>query len=77
MKENALKQFDFRPIGNPDAVWTDTRSGKTLAAVLTEYNIIVDDRTQFARLYDYDAGYSIWYRAYDSMRITLTIYPIN
>lgn len=51
----------FRPI---DGIWTDTRENAgILADFLTANNLLIDDRTQFARIYDYDEGIEYIYRA--------------
>lgn len=67
-----IQEYIFRPM--PD-MWTDASSGKVLADVLQEYEIIVDDRTQFARIYDYERGICFWYRA-AANKIVLTLYHI-
>lgn len=48
----------------------------TLAETLQELNIIIDDKCQFARLYDYDNNICIYYRAH-AKKITITIWKIN
>ena len=58
-----------------DGIWQDPQ-GKVLADVLSEWEIIVDDRTQFARLYDYDRGWCIYYRVAGG-RITLSWYSLE
>lgn len=70
-----LLQFCFHEIGG---VWRDITypEQKILADVLEEYEIIIDDRTQFARLYDYRRELCIWYRAYSCGKITITIWRI-
>ena len=61
-----------------DGVWRDIASptGKILADVLLDYNLEIDERTQFARLYDYNLGYRIEYRAYGG-KVKLNFYPIS
>lgn len=66
-------EYIFRPM--PD-IWTDASTGKVLADVLAEYGIIVDDRTQFARLYDYERGICFLYRAFAN-KVTLTLLRIS
>lgn len=53
----------FRPI---DGIWTNVsdNNGGTLADYLQERSIIVDDRTQFARIYDYAINVCYFYRAH-------------
>ena len=56
-----LKTLIFRPI---NGIWTETRENAgTLADFLAAYSLVIDDRMQFGRFYDYDAGYCIYYRA--------------
>lgn len=70
---HALKEYVFH---NWSGKWTDASTNEVLADVLAKYEIIVDDRTQFARLYDYERGVSFWYRAY-SGKITLTLWELK
>lgn len=67
-----IKEFIFRGI---DGMWRDCSSGVVLADVLAEYELLIDDRTQFARINDYERGLSIWYRA-NGGKITLTFWSI-
>lgn len=47
-----LKQIIFRPV---QGVWQDVAGDSgTLADFLTEYEITLDDRTEFVRLKDYE-----------------------
>lgn len=56
-----LHTYNFRPI---NGIWTDTRENiGTLADFLSSKGLVIDDRMQFARIYDYDAGWCIIYRA--------------
>lgn len=72
---NVIKSYVFRPI---DGIWRDVKNdGEILADVLEFWDIIVDDKCQFARFYDYDRGHSIWWRAYGSLKIELTIYKLQ
>lgn len=66
-------EYIFRPM--PE-IWTDASTGKVLADVLAEYGIIVDDRTQFARINDYEHNMCFWYRAYTGGKISLTLYRL-
>lgn len=64
-------EYIFRLV---DGVWRDvTGRGDILADILVKYGILLDDRTQFARLYDYDEGVCFTYRAYSGAKITLSI----
>lgn len=72
---NILKEYLFRPVDN---VWRNVNGdGEVLADVLRQYDVIMDDRCQFTRLYDYDAGWCLIYRAYGAMKITMTFYSLN
>ena len=66
-----LREFTFLPMGDH---WQDV-DGRVLADVLAEYEIVVDDRTQFARLYDYERMECIYYRA-SAGRVRLTFWQI-
>lgn len=68
-----IHEYIFRPM--PE-IWTDASTGEVLADVLQKYAIIVDDRTQFARLYDYDECVCYYYRA-TAGKITITIWKIG
>lgn len=63
----------FRPV---DGRWMDA-DGVVLAEFMAERGIVMDDRTQFARMYDYDAHECIIYRAYGSQKVTITIWTIG
>lgn len=66
-----LQDIIFRQI---DGIWQDA-DGCVLADFLANYEIIVDDRTQFARLYDYDRMLCIYYRA-TAGKVQITIWRI-
>ena len=68
-----LKEFIFRPMPN---VWMDAGTCRILADVLAEYEIIVDDRTQFARIYDYERNILFYYRA-SAGKVQLTLWDIK
>lgn len=56
-----LNECIFREI---EGIWTDTKSnGGVLADYLSSHDLIVDDKTQFARIYDYEREVCYWYRA--------------
>ena len=72
---NVIDSYVFRPI---DGVWRDVKgNGEILADVLQFYDLLVDDKCQFARFYDYDNNRCIWLRAYGSQKIELTIYKLQ
>lgn len=70
-----LKQFKFYHIGG---TWRDiaTEDQPTLADVLAQYDLIVDDKCEFARFRDYERGHSVWYRA-SAGKITLTFWKLG
>lgn len=63
----------FREIGG---TWTDASTGRVLADVLAEYEIIVDDRTEFARIRDYERNILIFFRA-SAGKVTITIWEMR
>lgn len=70
-----LKEYDFRLIGG---VFRDIKNQEQelLTDVLTKYEIIVDDRTQFARLYDYVREIVIYYRSHGNV-VTIIIWKMG
>lgn len=64
-----VKEMIFRPI---DGIWQDCSNGAVLADVLSEYELVIDNRAEFIRLKDYQRNLSIWYRA-SAGKITITI----
>lgn len=64
-----VKEMIFRPI---DGIWQDCSNGAVLADVLSEYELVIDDRAEFIRLKDYQRNLSIYYRA-SAGKITITI----
>lgn len=68
-----LKEMIFRCI---EGIWQDASTQRVLADVLEEYDILVDDRCEFARIKDYARNVSIWYRA-SAGKVTLTIWKLN
>lgn len=67
-----VKEMIFRPI---DGIWQDCSNGAVLADVLSEYELVIDDRAEFIRLKDYQRNLSIYYRA-SAGKITITIWKI-
>ena len=67
-----LQEVSFFPMGD---VWQDVE-GHVLADFLASYDIIVDDRTEFARLRDYQRRLSIWYRA-GAGKVRITIWRLG
>lgn len=68
-----VKEMIFRPI---DGIYRDPASGKVLADVLDEYELLIDDRMQFARIYDYERELLIYYRA-GSLMVRLTFWKLD
>lgn len=67
-----LREMIFRPV---DGIWQDCSNGAVLADVLSEYDIVIDDRAEFMRLRDYDRMVSIWIRL-TAGKVTITIWRI-
>lgn len=68
-----LHSFRFRQI---NGIWQDTtENAGTLADFLGARNLLIDDRTQFARIKDYQEGISYWYRV-DGGLITIDVWPL-
>lgn len=68
-----LHQYLFRQISG---IWQDTtENAGTLAGFLAARNLLIDDRTQFARIYDYQEGACYWYRV-DGGLITIDVWKI-
>ena len=68
-----LREMIFRPI---DGIWQDCSNGAVLADVLTEYELVIDDRAEFIRFRDYKRNVSIWYRACAG-KITIVVWKIG
>lgn len=68
-----LHSYHFRQI---DGIWQDTRENAgILADFLAARNLLIDDRTQFARIYDYDEDVCYWYRV-DGGLITIEVWRL-
>lgn len=66
-----LHYYQFRFVGG---MWRDVAGdGGVLADILSEWEIEIDHRTQFARLKDYERGLQFLFRAYSCAMIELTI----
>ena len=59
-----------------DGLW-QSAEGIVLAEFLAERGIVMDDRTRFARMNDYDACECIEYKAYAAQKITITIWNLD
>lgn len=72
---NHVQSYQFRFI---DGMWRDVLgSDRVLADVLADYDLDIDYRTQFARLYDYERGLRIEFRAYSGAKIRVDIFRIE
>lgn len=70
-----LKDYMFRNLGGR---WSEIHDiDLTLADVLSKYELVLDDRTEFARFYDFERNVVFWYRAYTWAKVTLTLWPID
>ena len=58
-----------------DGVWMDAQ-GQVLADVIRENELVIDDRCQFARFYDYVRDLCIYYRVAGG-KIVLTFWNIS
>lgn len=67
-----IREYHFRII---DGMWRDIDTAEILADVLLEHDLLIDDRTQFARMPDYDRGVNYWFRHWGG-NITLTLWKI-
>lgn len=69
-----LHEYIFRPI---NGCWIETRENAgILADFLLERDLLIDERTQFARIYDYDERLCYHYRA-SAGKINITIWKIG
>lgn len=73
MNKNVKYYGVFRPV---NGIWMDA-NGTVLADFLADRGMTIDDRTEFARLKDYESMEYIWYRAYGAQKITITIYQLE
>lgn len=74
MNESLLHHYQFRLV---NGLWQDVAGdGGILADVLSNWEIDIDYRTQFARIIDYERGIRILYRAYTYGKIEVDIYRI-
>lgn len=48
-----------------------------LADFLAGRGLVIDDRTEFARIKDYESHEYIFYRAYGALKITITIWHLD
>ena len=66
-----LQTFNFFLI---EDMWKDV-DGHVLADVLAMYDLVIDERTQFARIYDYHRWILFYFRA-SAGKISLTLWRI-
>lgn len=68
-----LHSYRFRQI---EGIWRDaTANAGILADFLAAHNLLIDDRTEYARIKDYEEGMCYWYRV-DGGLITIDIWKI-
>ena len=68
-----LHSFHFRQI---NGIWQDTtENAGTLADFLGTRDLLIDDRTQFARINDYQEGVCYWYSV-DGGLITIDVWKL-
>ena len=61
-----------------EGVWRDvTGKGETLAEVLEQYELIIDDKCQFARFRDNYFKRSIIFRAWDGGNISIDVQDLD
>lgn len=63
----------FRPV---EGMWRSA-DDILLADFLAGRGLVIDDRTEFARIKDYEAHEYIFYRAYGALKITITIWHLD
>ena len=69
-----LHSLLFRPI---NGIWTDiSENTGTLADFLAAHSLLIDDRTQFARIYDYDECICYHYRA-SAGKVSIELWKIG
>lgn len=69
-----LKQIIFVPA---NGVWQDVAGDSgTLADTLARYDIILDDKTEFARIRDYENNLYILIKC-GAMKVTMTIWQMR
>lgn len=75
--QNKPVEMTFRNVGGQwQRVDSQEPEPPTLADILKELDIIIDDKTEFARIKDYENNLEIWYRIYGG-KITLQIWNID
>lgn len=62
----------FRPV---EGSWLSA-DGVLLADYLANRGLTIDDRTEFARIKDYDEYECIWYRAYGAQKVTIAVWDL-
>lgn len=69
------KTLTFIPI---QGIWKEVSAGdsaRMLSDVLEDMNLQIDEKTEFARIIDYEQGLRIWYRA-KALKITIEIWEM-
>lgn len=70
-----IKKYLFYEV---EGIWVNVLGeSKTCAQVLDELNIIIDDKCNFARFYDYENNIMILYKALTPRKIEIYIWKIQ
>ena len=70
-----IKEYIFKNVGGMFV--NVAGESETLADILRQLEIVIDDKCQFARFYDYENERCIYYRAYNWGKITITIWKLE
>ena len=86
MNGEPLTIFLFIPMAKPihsyrfhaiEGMWRDGNTGIILADLLLMYDLLIDDKCEFARMKDYERNISIWYRRPSNGLITIEIWQLH
>lgn len=70
-----LKTYVFRPIND---VWVDVKGdGELLADILLRYDLVIDDKCEFARFKVLEYNLEIWYRVRGAMCISIDVWELD
>lgn len=70
-----LKTYVFRPVDN---AWVDVKGdGELLADVLDYYDLVIDDKCEFARFRDFERNIEIWYRMRAALCISIDVWALE
>lgn len=69
-----LKTYVFRPVND---AWVDVKGdGELLADVLRCYDLVIDDKCEFARFKDLEHNLEIWYRVRGALCISIDVWEL-